>query len=150
MIISVLNQKGGVGKTTLSSNIAAQLASEGHRILLIDADPQGSSLDWSAAREADSLVTVVGLPRATLHKEIGKFSNDYDHIIIDGPPRGKCNKQSDFYYLSSTENGGSPFIFPLALTVQCRSYLQQRVQPLSRPAHMLLTLTASVNQTFYC
>lgn len=86
MIISVLNQKGGVGKTTLSSNIAAQLASEGHRILLIDADPQGSSLDWSAAREADSLVTVVGLPRATLHKEIGKFSNDYDHIIIDGPP----------------------------------------------------------------
>lgn len=87
MIISVLNQKGGVGKTTLSVNIAAQLAAEGKRVMLLDADPQGSSLDWAAAREAASCFTVVGLPRATLHKEISKFVQDYDHIIIDGPPR---------------------------------------------------------------
>lgn len=87
MIISVLNQKGGVGKTTLSVNIAAQLAAEGKRVMLLDADPQGSSLDWAAAREVDSCFTVVGLPRATLHKEISKFVQDYDHIIIDGPPR---------------------------------------------------------------
>ncbi|HEN3639365.1 TPA: AAA family ATPase [Yersinia enterocolitica] len=87
MIISVLNQKGGVGKTTLSVNIAAQLAAEGKRVMLLDADPQGSSLDWAAAREVESCFTVVGLPRATLHKEISKFVQDYDHIIIDGPPR---------------------------------------------------------------
>jgi chromosome partitioning protein len=87
MIISVLNQKGGVGKTTLSVNIAAQLAAEGKRVMLLDADPQGSSLDWAAAREVASCFTVVGLPRATLHKEISKFVQDYDHIIIDGPPR---------------------------------------------------------------
>lgn len=87
MIISVLNQKGGVGKTTLSVNIAAQLAAEGKRVMLLDADPQGSSLDWAAAREVESCFTVVGLPKATLHKEISKFVQDYDHIIIDGPPR---------------------------------------------------------------
>lgn len=87
MIISVLNQKGGVGKTTLSLNIAAQLAAEGKRVMLLDADPQGSSLDWAAAREVESCFTVVGLPKATLHKEISKFVQDYDHIIIDGPPR---------------------------------------------------------------
>lgn len=87
MIISVLNQKGGVGKTTLSVDIAAQLAAEGKRVMLLDADPQGSSLDWAAAREVESCFTVVGLPRATLHKEISKFVQDYDHIIIDGPPR---------------------------------------------------------------
>ena len=51
MIISLLNQKGGVGKTTLSVNIAAGLAAKGARVLLLDVDPQGSSLDWAAARE---------------------------------------------------------------------------------------------------
>ncbi|MGL4756038.1 MAG: ParA family partition ATPase [Aeromonadaceae bacterium] len=87
MIISLLNQKGGVGKTTLSVNIAAGLAAKGARVLLLDVDPQGSSLDWAAAREGESSFPVLGLPRATLHKEIGKFTRDYDHIIIDGPPR---------------------------------------------------------------
>jgi chromosome partitioning protein len=50
MIISVINQKGGVGKTTLCTNLAGALAAEGRRVLVIDADPQGSALDWAAAR----------------------------------------------------------------------------------------------------
>ena len=87
MIIGVLNQKGGVGKTTLSVNIAAALAHSGTRVLLIDADPQGSALDWSAAREGAPLLSVVGLPRASIHKEIGEIGKGYDHIVIDGPPR---------------------------------------------------------------
>lgn len=87
MIIGVLNQKGGVGKTTLSVCIAAALSQAGSRVLLIDADPQGSSLDWSAAREGDPLFSVVGLPRASIHKEIAQVGQGYDHIIIDGPPR---------------------------------------------------------------
>lgn len=87
MRIAFLNQKGGVGKTTLAVNCASALARRGSRVLLIDADPQGSALDWAAARDGDPLLPVVGLPRPTIHKEIDGLSRDYDHVIIDGPPR---------------------------------------------------------------
>jgi chromosome partitioning protein len=55
--------------------------------LLIDADPQGSALDWAACRTADPLFPVIGFPKPKLHKEVPAHIPHYDHIIIDGPPR---------------------------------------------------------------
>lgn len=87
MIISFLNQKGGVGKTTLSINVATALALKKLKILLIDADPQNSSLDWATIRKKEGLFTVVSITKPIIHKEVKKLVKDYDHIIIDGPPR---------------------------------------------------------------
>ncbi len=86
MIIGILNRKGGVGKTSLSTNLASALSLSGNRILLVDADPQESALDWQASREGETLFPVVGMAKPTLHKDIPELARNYDHILIDGPP----------------------------------------------------------------
>ena len=85
-VVAILNQKGGVGKTTLSVHLASSLAAK-NRVLLIDADPQHSALDWAAQAEETGSFTVIGLPKPILHTQIGSLSQGYSWIIIDGPPR---------------------------------------------------------------
>ena len=87
MIVALLNQKGGVGKTTLAVHIATALSLRGRKVLLVDADPQGSALDWAASRETPALFPVIGLPTKNLYKEMPTHAAHYQDIIIDGPPR---------------------------------------------------------------
>lgn len=88
MIIGMLNQKGGVGKTTLSISLAHGL-SDGSRVLVLDADPQKSAIHWSEARQESLQLsfTIMGLPSKSIHRAIEDIKNNYDYIIIDGPPR---------------------------------------------------------------
>jgi chromosome partitioning protein len=86
MIIAILNQKGGSGKTTISVNLAHALQLTGDSVLLVDSDPQGSARDWHAASD-ESPLTVIGLDRPTLSKDILKFRDNYDWIIVDGAPQ---------------------------------------------------------------
>jgi chromosome partitioning protein len=88
MILAVVNQKGGTGKSTVATNIASCFAAEGREVLLIDADPQHTALDWRADRpDNQPLLQAIGLPVRNLHQELEPFRRKYEVIIIDGGGR---------------------------------------------------------------
>ena len=88
MIISFLNQKGGVGKPTLVTNTAACLARQGHKVLLIDADPKQTAAQWATLRERTPF-TLASLARPNMARDAMALAADYAHTIIDGPARGQ-------------------------------------------------------------
>jgi len=81
-VIVVANPKGGVGKTTLSTNLAGYLASRGHAVMLGDVDRQQSSKTWLALRPS-------GLPRIASwevsREEIVRLPKGTTHIVLDTP-----------------------------------------------------------------
>ena len=81
-VIVVANPKGGVGKTTLSTNLAGYLASRGHAVMLGDVDRQQSSKTWLGLRPA-------GLPKIATwdvsHGEIVRPPKGTTHVVLDTP-----------------------------------------------------------------
>lgn len=88
MIITVAGWKGGVGKTTTAINIAAEWKLRERRVLVVDADPQGSALTWAevASELGHEPPTVVGMGD-NLTRQLPDLAEAYDVVIIDCPPR---------------------------------------------------------------
>lgn len=87
--IAILNSKGGVGKTTLATNLAGHLATMGHPTLLLDADPQATSLAWARVRPKKDCARVPAIPmvRATLERDVPRLGEGFRYVVIDGSPR---------------------------------------------------------------
>lgn len=86
MILVVAGLKGGVGKSTLAALLALAAARAGRRVLLVDADPQGSILAW--ANDAEGLgdnVTVIGMT-SRLDRDLRRLAAGHDDVVIDTAP----------------------------------------------------------------
>ncbi len=79
--IMVLNSKGGSGKSTVATNLASYYAAEGYKVLLVDLDPQGSSLDWLAARPSGRS-TITGIDGSSGNFRVPRSA---DYVIYDTP-----------------------------------------------------------------
>jgi chromosome partitioning protein len=85
MIISFVNQKGGVGKTTSAINVAASLKRRNFKVVFIDADPQGSASHWQAV-ESNNAFEIMHHPEPISKSDIEEFSQNCDYLVIDAPP----------------------------------------------------------------
>ena len=88
--IGVIQVKGGVGRSTVSTNLAGELSKQG-KTVLIDCDmPQGTSASWYAVRhkagKAGALIADTATNYRELVAKVEQYS-DADYIVLDGPPR---------------------------------------------------------------
>jgi len=90
MVIVVASQKGGVGKTTTAVSVAGELVRRGKRVVLVDADPQGSASRWHGRGDGKGWPTIVECAKPVLHRpnQVPALMEAYDHVVIDTPPNG--------------------------------------------------------------
>lgn len=98
MVVTITSQKGGSGKTTLATSLAAELYARGRSVCLVDADPQGTALVWHevASEEGHEGPTCVRMGEG-LHRagQVPALADRFDDVLIDTPPQlGKVSKQA--------------------------------------------------------
>ena len=84
-IIVLANQKGGVGKSTLTIQLAAGLTRLKKKVLVVDADPQNTSYRWAQGSKTFSFVTH-RLQGEQVHLFVQRVTKDYDYCLVDCPP----------------------------------------------------------------
>jgi chromosome partitioning protein len=91
--VALANLKPGTGKTTSAVWLAHVFAQAGNSVLLVDADPAGSALEWSDLAALDPRIIpqdafpfrIVALPSRELHRRLPEIARDDDVVIIDTP-----------------------------------------------------------------
>ncbi len=97
MIILIGGEKGGTGKTTIATNLAAMRALAGRDVLLIDTDPQGSANYWVQSRDEENITPRVACVQKFgkgLREEVKDLARRYEDIIIDAGGRDSVELRS--------------------------------------------------------
>ncbi|MDX6749609.1 ParA family partition ATPase [Geminicoccaceae bacterium 1502E] len=94
-VVTIAQQKGGAGKTTVVVQLATALAAQGRRIAVVDIDPQASLTGWMRLRE-EGLREVPGLRFATvggwrLSVELDRLAREADLVLVDTPPHAETD-----------------------------------------------------------
>lgn len=92
-IITIAQQKGGAGKTTVVAQPATTFAAQNKSVALIDIDPQASLTSWFAARQrslgADNRLVLSSVGGWRLKNELDHLQRDFDVILVDAPPHAQ-------------------------------------------------------------
>lgn len=85
-VLSVMSQKGGAGKTTLVVHLAVAAVRSGLKVAVLDADPQGSAMDWAQARQSDDVLVVKVSARKLSTEILNAHDAGFDLVIVDTAP----------------------------------------------------------------
>ena len=123
MLISVLNQKGGVGKTTLAVHLTGHLADSGHNVAAIDADGQGATKDW--LEQACPGVTCFFADEAPkIPEAVRILSPHVAAIVADGPPGLDAKTQSLLWHTDLAIVPTEPSLLDLKATAQALAIVE--------------------------
>ena len=91
MKIAITSLKGGVGKTTIATNLAVCFAQKGYKVCIVDTDAeQESSISWAEQRDDSAVnVTVIRVGEKNLIREVRQMEKNFDIIFLDGSPQLK-------------------------------------------------------------
>lgn len=140
LVLSLVNNKGGVGKTTLAINLACAFACGGKVTGLIDIDPQCSATDWGDKREAagSDNPSVVALPAPQLGKALRKAEGSgVDVVVVDTPAKIESN-------LVAAAELSSAVVVPVRPSLMDLQAMRQTTQCLARINRPALAVINSV------
>jgi chromosome partitioning protein len=92
VVLTVAQQKGGAGKTTVVAQLAVALAAAGKHVACVDIDPQASLGGWAALRERAGgyrPIRVVASPGWKLDMTLGDLARGHDVVLVDSPPHAE-------------------------------------------------------------
>jgi chromosome partitioning protein len=85
LVVSVLNQKGGSGKTTLATNLSRTFQLDGYTVEILDADPQRTTTEWARLQtEGSNMPTVSTTSASSIREDVAETSSEL--VVVDGAP----------------------------------------------------------------